>query len=187
MHEVNPPIRRHRDVLFFIYNKRSNSTTLLDKCFGPGITHAAKTAHATGSIEKLQEKHPLYTHHQTTKKKRGRAHLDGEDAVAAAAGVVHRGASHGPAGHPLIDQPLHACRRGHHHLLQTGAPSRKGFFFYRTGEIRRGTQAVKIESTRCKKQIFAMFFFCSPSPEKLDPLRVLTQLKKSVLLSFFHR
>lgn len=45
------------------------------------------------------------------------AHLHGEYAVAAAAGVVHRGASHCSAGHPLIDQSLHARRRGHHHLL----------------------------------------------------------------------
>lgn len=34
--------------------------------------------------------------------------LDGEDAVAPAAGVVHGGAPHGAAGHALVDQPLHA-------------------------------------------------------------------------------
>ena len=46
------------------------------------------------------------------------AHLYREDAVASAAGVVHRGASDGSAGHPLVDQPLHAQGGGHNHLLE---------------------------------------------------------------------
>ena len=43
--------------------------------------------------------------------------LDSENAVAPAAGIVHCGTPHGAAGHALIDQPLHAVWRGHHHLL----------------------------------------------------------------------
>ena len=50
------------------------------------------------------------------------AHLYREDAVASAAGVVHRGASDGSAGHPLVDQPLHAQGGGHNHLLENTSP-----------------------------------------------------------------
>lgn len=72
--------------------------------------------------------------------------LDREDAVAPAAGVVHGGTPHGAAGHALVDQPLHAVRRSHHHFLKTRKYSSFSYPSLRT------SAAIELRETRPRKR-----------------------------------